>query len=59
MGMIIHAYTASPRSTPESRRDSGYRVPRTGDPEGTIPESWHHDLDKESIHSFLSLGLDH
>lgn len=57
--MTVYAYTASPRPTPESRRDTGYIVPGTGDKEGTIPVSWHHGLDKESIHSFLSLGLDH
>lgn len=59
LGMTVHAYTASPRPTPESKRDTGYIVPGTGDPGGSIPVSWHHGLDKESIHSFLSLGLDH
>lgn len=59
LGMTVHAYTASPRPTPESKRDTGYIVPGTGDPDGSIPVSWHHGLDKESIHSFFSLGLDH
>lgn len=57
--MTVYAYTASPRSTAESRRDTGYIVPGTGDEDGSIPVSWHHGTDKESIHSFLSLGLDH
>lgn len=57
--MVIHAYTASPRPTSASRRDTHYVVPGTGDADGTIPISWHHGLDKASIHSFLSLGLDH
>lgn len=57
--MTVHAYTASPRSTPESRRDTGYIVPGTGDADGAIPASWHHGADRESIRSFLSLGLDH
>lgn len=57
--MTVHAYTASPRTTPESRRDTGYIVPGTGDADGTIPASWHHGADRESIRSFLSLGLDH
>lgn len=57
--MTVHAYTASPRLTPESRRDTGYIVPGTGDADGSIPVSWHHGTDKESIHAFLSLGLDH
>lgn len=57
--MAVHAYTASPRPTPESRHDNGFIVPGTGDPDGTIPVSWHHGTDRESIRSFLSLGLDH
>lgn len=59
LGMTVHAYTASPRPTPASRRDTHYVVPGTGDADGLIPISWNHGLDKESIHSFLSLGLDH
>ncbi|PYH91322.1 hypothetical protein BO71DRAFT_460263 [Aspergillus ellipticus CBS 707.79] len=59
LGMTIHAYTASPRPTPLSRHDTGYIVPGTGDPDGTIPTTWHHGTTKASIHSFLSLGLDH
>jgi phosphoglycerate dehydrogenase-like enzyme len=57
--MAVHAYTASPRLTPESRRDTGYIIPGTGDKDGSIPVSWHHGTDKASIRSFLSLGLDH
>lgn len=57
--MTVYAYTASPRPTPASRRDTGYIVPGTGDEDGSIPVSWHHGTDKESIRSFLSLGLDH
>ncbi|KAJ5731563.1 D-isomer specific 2-hydroxyacid dehydrogenase NAD-binding [Penicillium malachiteum] len=59
LGMSVYAYTASPRPTPESRHDNGFIVPGTGDPEGTIPVSWHHGTGKEAIHEFLSLGLDH
>jgi len=59
LGMSVYAYTASPRHTPESRRDTGYIVPGTGDPDGTLPVSWHHGRDKASLHSFLSLDLDH
>ncbi|KAJ5762955.1 D-isomer specific 2-hydroxyacid dehydrogenase NAD-binding [Penicillium manginii] len=59
MGMSVYAYTASPRKTPESKRDTGYIVPGTGDADGSIPVSWHHGTDKESVRSFLSLGLDH
>ncbi|TQB69578.1 hypothetical protein MPDQ_001659 [Monascus purpureus] len=59
LGMSVHAYTASPRPTPASRRDNGFIVPGTGDPDGTIPASWHHGHDKKALHSFLSIGLDH
>ncbi|KAJ5765780.1 D-isomer specific 2-hydroxyacid dehydrogenase NAD-binding [Penicillium odoratum] len=59
LGMTVHAYTASPRPTPESRHDNGFIVPGTGDPDGSIPVSWHHGTEKSHIHEFLSLGLDH
>ncbi|CAI7664943.1 unnamed protein product [Penicillium viridicatum] len=59
LGMTVHAYTATPRPTPESRHDTGYIVPGTGDPDGSIPASWHHGTDREAIRSFLSTGLDH
>jgi phosphoglycerate dehydrogenase-like enzyme len=59
MGMTVHAYTATPRLTPESRRDDGYTIPSTGDPDGVLPTSWHYGSDKASLHAFLSLDLDH
>src|SRR5215471_4549871 len=59
MGMTVHAYTFSPRPTPESRRDTGYVIPNTGDPGGTLPSSWHSGSDKASLHAFLSQNLDH
>ncbi|CAG8069614.1 unnamed protein product [Penicillium olsonii] len=59
LGMTVHAHTASPRPTPESRHDNGYIVPGTGDPDGSIPASWHHGTDRESIRKFLAIGLDH
>ncbi|CAG8099675.1 unnamed protein product [Penicillium nalgiovense] len=59
LGMTVHAYTATPRPTPESRHDTGYIVPGTGDPDGSIPASWHYGTDRESIRSFLATGLDH
>ncbi|PQE09715.1 2-hydroxyacid dehydrogenase protein [Rutstroemia sp. NJR-2017a BBW] len=50
---------ASPRDTPESRKDTGkYIVPSTGDPDGTIPSAWYSGLDKESLHNFLSQSID-
>lgn len=57
--MTVHAHTASPRPTPESRFDNSYIVPGTGDPDGSIPVSWHHGTDRECIRKFLSIGLDH
>ncbi|KAL2818083.1 hypothetical protein BJX63DRAFT_384538 [Aspergillus granulosus] len=59
LGATVYAFTASPKPTPASRRDNHYIVPGTGDPDGTLPVSWHHGTDKASLHSFLSLGLDH
>ncbi|KAL4914605.1 hypothetical protein BDW62DRAFT_213368 [Aspergillus aurantiobrunneus] len=59
LGLTVYAYTASPKPTPESRRDPHYIIPGTGDSEGTLPASWHHGTSKSSLHEFLSLGLDH
>jgi phosphoglycerate dehydrogenase-like enzyme len=58
MGMDILAYTASPRKTPESKKDTGYIVPGTGDPDGIFPSKWYSGTDKDSIHEFLSQELD-
>lgn len=58
MGCNVHAYTASPRSTPESRRDDGYVIPGTGDSDGTIPDAWYSGSTKSGLHTFLSSGLD-
>ncbi|KAL4902672.1 hypothetical protein BDW74DRAFT_62611 [Aspergillus multicolor] len=59
LGLTVYAYTASPKPTPESRRDPHYIIPGTGDADGTLPNSWHHGTSKEALHEFLSLGLDH
>lgn len=60
LGMVVHAYTASPRPTVESRRDTtGYVVPGTGDPDGVLPVTWHHGADRVAVRAFLALGLDH
>ncbi|KAJ9500785.1 hypothetical protein H2202_004001 [Exophiala xenobiotica] len=58
LGANIHAYTASPRTTPAARRDNGYFVPGTGDPDGSIPVAWYSGTSKTSLHTFLSSGLD-
>lgn len=58
LGMDIVAFTASPRKTPESKKDRGYIVPSTGDPDGTIPSAWYSGLDKASLHEFLSQDID-
>ncbi len=58
MGMEIYAYTRSERATPESRRDSSYCVPGTGDPEGLLPAKWFHGSSKEATNQFLSQELD-
>ena len=58
MGSNVHAYTSSSRNTPESRRDTGYVTPNTGDPDGTIPTAWYSGSDKTGLHTFLASGLD-
>jgi len=58
MGSNVHAYTSSPRDTPASRRDTGYIIPNTGDPEGAIPNAWYSGSDKTGLHTFLASGLD-
>jgi hypothetical protein len=58
MGMNVLAYTASPRKTPESRRDDGFIVPGTGDPEGEFPSAWYSGLEKENLHEFLKQKID-
>jgi hypothetical protein len=58
MGSDVIAYTASPRRTPESRRDDGFIVPGTGDPEGEFPSAWYSGLDKKSLHEFLKQKID-
>ena len=58
MGMEVFAYTATPKETPEQRRDSGYCIPNTGDPDGSLPSKWFSGLDKASLHNFLRQDLD-
>ena len=58
MGMNVLAYTASPRPTPESRRDNGFIVPGTGDPDGVFPSAWYSGLDRASLHEFLKEKID-
>jgi hypothetical protein len=58
MGMDVIAYTASPRPTAESKRDDGFIVPGTGDPEGQFPSAWYSGTDKESLHTFLGQEID-
>lgn len=58
--MTILAYTAFPRTTPESRRDAGYRVPGTeGDVDGTLPAEWFSGTSIEDLHHFLAQDLDY
>lgn len=59
MGMTVVAYTASPRPTPASKRDTGFIVPGTGDPDGSIPEAWFSGHDRASLRHFLAQDVDH
>lgn len=58
MGMSVVAYTATPKDTPEKKKDNGFIVPGTGDVNGEIPEAWYSGLDKKSLHSFLAQDID-
>lgn len=57
-GMDVIAYTASPRPTKESKKDHGYIVPGTGDPDGSIPSAWYSGLEKSQLHKFLRQDID-
>lgn len=57
-GMDVLAFTASPKTTPESRRLSTYTIPGTGDIDGTLPNAWFSGTDKLALHHFLSQNLD-
>ncbi|KAL8989881.1 MAG: hypothetical protein Q9169_008257, partial [Polycauliona sp. 2 TL-2023] len=59
MGMDVIAYTARPRTTRESKHDTGFIVPSTGDPEGKIPSAWYSGTDKKDLHNFLAQDIDH
>jgi hypothetical protein len=56
--MDVIAYTASPRKTPESKKDNGYIVPGTGDPNGEFPSAWYSGTDKKDVHEFLKQEID-
>jgi len=58
MGMDVLAYTATPKDTAESKKDQGFIVPGTGDPDGEIPKAWYSGLDKESRLHFLKQDID-
>ncbi|MCJ1308894.1 hypothetical protein MMC25_002549 [Agyrium rufum] len=56
--MDVIAYTASPKDTPESRRDRAYVPPGGGDAEGLIPSKWYSGTSKAELHEFLRQDLD-
>ena len=56
--MDVIAYTASPRKTPESKKDRGYIVPGTGDEDGLVPSKWYSGTDRDSLHNFLKADID-
>lgn len=58
LGMDVIAFTASPRKDSESKKDTGYIVPGTGDADGTIPSAWYSGLDKKSLQDFLAQDID-
>ncbi|TVY38000.1 D-2-hydroxyacid dehydrogenase [Lachnellula subtilissima] len=59
----VLGYGAIGRQTPATpprakKKDRGYIVPGTGDPDGVIPSKWYSGLDKASLHNFLSQDID-
>lgn len=58
MGMEVLAFTATPRETKESKKDHGFFVPGTGDPDGDFPSEWYSGLDEKSRRHFLAQDLD-
>ncbi|GAB7347444.1 hypothetical protein MBLNU459_g4362t1 [Dothideomycetes sp. NU459] len=58
MGMDVIAYTATPKDTPEKKKEGGFVVPGTGDLDGSLPSEWYSGLDKKSLHNFLSQDID-
>ncbi|KAB8621919.1 hypothetical protein FH972_026028 [Carpinus fangiana] len=58
MGMHVIAYTSSERKSKDERRDIGYIVPGTGDPNGAYPLEWYSGTDRLSLHRFLGAQLD-
>lgn len=58
MGMDVVAYTATPKDTPEKKKDQGFIVPGTGDAEGAVPSAWYSGLDKDSRLHFLKQDID-
>lgn len=58
MGMEVIVYTATPKETEDSRKDHGFIVPGTGDPDGSIPSEWFSGLDEKSRQHFLAQDLD-
>ena len=58
LGMDVVACTASPRPTPESRKDHVFCVPETGDPDGALPSQWFAGTDRANVRNFLAQDLD-
>ncbi|CAK7242940.1 MAG: hypothetical protein STHCBS139747_004443 [Sporothrix thermara] len=56
--MEVFAYTRTEKATPESRRDKGYCVPGTGDPDGSIPSRWFCGASRDDVDHFLAQDLD-
>lgn len=58
MGMDVIAYTATPKDTPEKKKDQGFIVPGTGDADGSIPSAWYSGLETENLRKFLKQDID-
>ncbi|CAM1501823.1 Fc.00g038070.m01.CDS01 [Cosmosporella sp. VM-42] len=58
LGMEVYAYTLRERKTAESRKDTTYCVPGTGDSDGLIPAKWFSGSSKDDVNNFLAQDLD-
>jgi len=53
-GIKVLAYTADPKDTPQSRKDTRFIVEGTGDVDGTLPDEWISGLSVEERRGFLA-----
>lgn len=58
LGMEVYAFTRTPHTSLEERKDDTYHVPGMGDPDGLIPAKWFYGETTQSVNDFLRQDLD-